>query len=203
MAEQPHDYRIVGEYDEEEDFEIYGCEGQRSRGVMCSRCECKSRTDIEPLGHNFVNGVCTRCAKADPNYTAPTNPPAESTSAPIATAPVEVTTEEATTPDSTEATEEDSTEEPDEDTTAESAEEQIVIVEAVEEVEEEEILDGAEPEAKNAGAAPEQDDAPKTGTVVSDTADDHKWIWIAVGAAGAAAAAALAAVFIIRAKKVK
>lgn len=62
--EQPHKWVIEGEYDEEEDFELYGCEGRRHRECTCERCGCFSGTDIEPLGHKYVDGVCTRCGKA-------------------------------------------------------------------------------------------------------------------------------------------
>ncbi|MCR5694870.1 MAG: hypothetical protein K6G89_07890 [Clostridia bacterium] len=62
--EQPHDWKIAGTYDDEEDFELYGCTGMRHRGVVCSRCECFGGIDIEPLGHKYVNGVCERCGDA-------------------------------------------------------------------------------------------------------------------------------------------
>lgn len=34
-----------------------------------------SRLTVPPaLGHNFVDGKCTRCGAVDPDYTEPTNP---------------------------------------------------------------------------------------------------------------------------------
>ena len=211
-SEQEHDFKIVGEYDEEEDYAIFGCEGQRSRSVECSRCHCMSSTDIAPLGHNFVNGVCTRCLKADPNYVAPTEPAVITTEAPVAIAPVEAVTTEATVSASTEPAEEAATEEPEENATDEKAvaepededsEDTAEENELVEEIDAPEVgaeLDGAEPEAKNAGQAAEQNVVITTGTDTTGTAPDHTWLWIALGGVGVAAAAA-AAVFIIRAKK--
>ena len=34
----------------------------------------KDVADIPALGHNFVDGKCTRCGAADPDYTEPTDP---------------------------------------------------------------------------------------------------------------------------------
>ena len=213
-AEQEHDFKIVGEYDEEEDYAIFGCEGQRSRSVECSRCHCMSSTDIAPLGHNYVNGVCTRCSKADPNYVAPTEPAVVTTEAtvaptepPVATAPVEAVTTEVTVSASTEpaeeieenTTDEKAVAEPEDEDSEDTAEEK----ELVEEIDAPEVgaeLDGAEPEAKNADPGAAQNAVITTGADTTGTTKDLTWLWIALGVVGAAAVAA-AAVFIIRAKK--
>ena len=65
--EQPHEWIILGVFEDEEDFEIFGCEGTRHRSVMCKRCECFSGIEIEPLGHKYVNGVCERCGESCPH----------------------------------------------------------------------------------------------------------------------------------------
>ncbi len=65
--EQPHDFVLSGEYTDEEDCELWGCTGERYRGVQCMRCGCFGSEWIEPLGHDFVDGVCTRCGEAEPD----------------------------------------------------------------------------------------------------------------------------------------
>lgn len=51
-----------------------------------------SRLTVPPaLGHNFVDGKCTRCGAVDPDYTEPTNPtePSEPTNPTEPTQPTE------------------------------------------------------------------------------------------------------------------
>ena len=62
----------------------------------CNEDPSRSYDDsyTDPLGHDFQNGVCTRCGEADPNSVAPapeptpeptpTEPPAEPTAPPPA-----------------------------------------------------------------------------------------------------------------------
>ncbi len=38
--EIPHDFEIFGEYTDEEDCELWGCTGERYRGLICTRCGC-------------------------------------------------------------------------------------------------------------------------------------------------------------------
>lgn len=46
----------------------------------CERCEDTYRSDeIDALGHNYVNGICTRCKATDPNYQPGTEEPSEMT----------------------------------------------------------------------------------------------------------------------------
>lgn len=59
--EEPHDFEPCGEYTDEEDYENWGCTEERYREQCCSRCGCYTSEWIEPLGHNFVDGFCTRC----------------------------------------------------------------------------------------------------------------------------------------------
>lgn len=44
-----------------------------TEGVHCYRCDYAiAQTVIPALGHDFVDGVCTRCGEDDPNYNPPT-----------------------------------------------------------------------------------------------------------------------------------
>ena len=46
----------------------------RTEGEVCSRCgeTLKEQKEIAALGHDYKDGVCTRCGEKDPNYVEPT-----------------------------------------------------------------------------------------------------------------------------------
>ena len=43
--------------------------GEQTR--TCTRCEAKETREIDALGHDFQDGVCTRCGAEDPEYVPP------------------------------------------------------------------------------------------------------------------------------------
>ena len=45
--------------------------GEQTR--TCTRCEAKEIRETDALGHDYRDGVCTRCGAADPNYVPPVN----------------------------------------------------------------------------------------------------------------------------------
>ena len=47
------------------------CEVPGVRTYTCSVCGDTYTEDIDPLGHTYVNGVCTVCGAEDPNYIEP------------------------------------------------------------------------------------------------------------------------------------
>ncbi len=49
------------------------CTSAGTRTLKCSCGATKTET-IQALGHNYVNGFCTRCQTKDPSYTEPTPP---------------------------------------------------------------------------------------------------------------------------------
>ena len=44
-----------------------GCETEGEQSRTCSKCGKIDKKIINPLGHNFVNGVCTVCGKTQAN----------------------------------------------------------------------------------------------------------------------------------------
>ena len=49
------------------------CTEKGSRHQVCAECgETIDAVEIPALGHNYVDGTCTRCGAADPDYTPPT-----------------------------------------------------------------------------------------------------------------------------------
>lgn len=52
------------------------CTTAGSETLKCSCGATRTKT-IPALGHNFVNGICTRCKEKDPNYTEPKPPDPE------------------------------------------------------------------------------------------------------------------------------
>ena len=47
-----------------------------TEGKHCSVCEevLVAQTEVDALGHDYVDGICTRCGEADPDYVAPVEP---------------------------------------------------------------------------------------------------------------------------------
>lgn len=48
------------------------CTGQGFTTYTCARCgDVYTQDYVDALGHDYQNGVCTRCGEADPDYTGP------------------------------------------------------------------------------------------------------------------------------------
>lgn len=62
-----HQYAV---YD---DSDAAGCEKTGTVTYKCLKCKKEYQKQTEALGHNYVNGVCTRCGKEDPSYKKPAN----------------------------------------------------------------------------------------------------------------------------------
>lgn len=67
-----HQYAVYDDSDEA------SCEKTGTVVYKCLKCQKEYQKQTEALGHNYVNGVCTRCGKSDPTYTKkPENKPAD------------------------------------------------------------------------------------------------------------------------------
>ena len=66
-----------GELEEVPAFKPACTEAGREAGTMCKECKnyLEGGKEIPALGHDYKDGVCTRCGEKDPNYVEPT--PAE------------------------------------------------------------------------------------------------------------------------------
>lgn len=62
-----HQYAV---YD---DSDAAGCEKTGTVTYKCLKCKKEYQKQTEALGHNYLNGVCTRCGKEDPSHKKPVN----------------------------------------------------------------------------------------------------------------------------------
>lgn len=62
-----HQYAVYDDSDEA------GCEKTGTVTYKCLKCQKEYHKQTEALGHNYVNGKCTRCGKEDPSYSKPVN----------------------------------------------------------------------------------------------------------------------------------
>ncbi len=56
-----------------DDSDAAGCEKTGTVTYKCLKCKKEYQKQTEALGHNYVNGVCTRCGKEDPSHKKPVN----------------------------------------------------------------------------------------------------------------------------------
>lgn len=62
-----HQYAVYDDSDAAE------CEKTGTVTYKCLKCGKEYHKQTDALGHNYVNGVCTRCNKTDPSYSKPEN----------------------------------------------------------------------------------------------------------------------------------